>query len=754
MRYNPIRTTIIILILSMPLFRASAAEWESFYPIRGFEDVALRDGELWCGTGSGLFILDTDDFSYRRVTSMEGYPGREITEIAWEDDDTLLVATERRGDVVGLGNGLYRYYPDTGEWSPIVNTFPSTNPNYFTEYYAPYTTNMAVDGDGRTWLSGDGGLHFIRGDSLITVMSHANWEDSLRVSCIASGSDGELWVGCNLSGTGNSSSRLARWNEGELIVEAEYPAAAINNLTVAPDGVVWFTIGLTDSVFSYDGTELTGYHAEMDYTDYEERMAATSGNDIWFTDYRKLVRIRDGEMENMATGFMDGLEALDFPHTFLGFKHVFSDDNTIWIVARCKASLEFQRLYFDIFGKYAEGQWRFFIPAQELIYPYHSGGVSKVSVDADGTVWLWGGVDWFPWSGYSFDGESWRDYNFGFVSYPVDLFMDTRNRPWFIGTNGIGYVEHNELTLFMGRDNPLFLDQFVQGTSTQSAVWTADASGNVYRYEYGGEWIRFDAADVGVPGAKCIAADGSGCIWVAGDHAIGWFDGSEWTVDTGFPTNLVRDVAVDEQGIAWFATYTGLYSFDVGLWNTYTTENSGLSSDDINHVLAARNGSLWISSYGGGLCKFDGESWEIFTSGNAPLPSNYIHDIAEAPDGSIWIAANGLAHYIPDTQTWVETDTSVARPSAIAITGVWPNPFNSVVTIGYELTEAMPITFEVYSITGQRIYYRDLGRILAGIHQVTWDGVTGDGRNAAGGLYLLRIGCGANRVTTKAIFLK
>ena len=92
---------IICIILScMCVAPGFADEWEYYIPIKGIEDVIFKDGEVYCATGSGLFILDDEVFTYRRVTQVEGFPAIAANALVRESENTLLVATEIPGDTL------------------------------------------------------------------------------------------------------------------------------------------------------------------------------------------------------------------------------------------------------------------------------------------------------------------------------------------------------------------------------------------------------------------------------------------------------------------------------------------------------------------------------------------------------------------------------------------------------------------------------------------------------------------------------
>jgi type IX secretion system substrate protein/Big-like domain-containing protein len=79
----------------------------------------------------------------------------------------------------------------------------------------------------------------------------------------------------------------------------------------------------------------------------------------------------------------------------------------------------------------------------------------------------------------------------------------------------------------------------------------------------------------------------------------------------------------------------------------------------------------------------------------------------------------------------------------------YPNPFNPVTNIFYELSEDSNVLLEVYNIKGQKVTTLVDGNVLAGSHTVSWNA---EGRGS--GIYLLRYETGACREMRKILLLK
>ena len=99
-------------------------------------------------------------------------------------------------------------------------------------------------------------------------------------------------------------------------------------------------------------------------------------------------------------------------------------------------------------------------------------------------------------------------------------------------------------------------------------------------------------------------------------------------------------------------------------------------------------------------------------------------------------------------------DTPDELPEALAITGMYPNPFNGAMTVEYVLPSTGDAVIEVYNLAGQRVYRHDLGSIRAGRGEFVWNGRDSAGSVVSAGTYIIRLTAGDAIVNAKAMYLK
>ncbi len=104
----------------------------------------------------------------------------------------------------------------------------------------------------------------------------------------------------------------------------------------------------------------------------------------------------------------------------------------------------------------------------------------------------------------------------------------------------------------------------------------------------------------------------------------------------------VRGVAIDKQGLLWFACPQGVGHEKVGPgneinWTLYTGED-GLPYADFTTVATGPEGEVYFGTTKG-LIRFDGKEWD-YRQGPRWLPDDEVRSIAVAPEGTVWIGTS------------------------------------------------------------------------------------------------------------------
>ena len=102
----------------------------------------------------------------------------------------------------------------------------------------------------------------------------------------------------------------------------------------------------------------------------------------------------------------------------------------------------------------------------------------------------------------------------------------------------------------------------------------------------------------------------------------------------------------------------------------------------------------------------------------------------------------------------VEVAAVLTPRAAFALHTNHPNPFNAGTVISLELAESGFVELDVIDLLGQRVRRLVAAQRRAGPHRVPWDGLDGDGRPAATGIYLSRLRAGGGERTRRMLLLR
>ena len=138
---------------------------------------------------------------------------------------------------------------------------------------------------------------------------------------------------------------------------------------------------------------------------------------------------------------------------------------------------------------------------------------------------------------------------------------------------------------------------------------------------------------------------------------------------------------------------------------------------------------------------------------------------ARYPEALLTYKARAMAGESID---WVQTEAGlgkttlpdVSRPSSgdlpddFVLHQAYPNPFNPMTTIRYDLPEPSDVILRIYSIRGILVRLLHNGYRPAGYHAVVWDGRDEYGQRVPSGVYFSMLTAGARSHTRKMLLVK
>ena len=142
--------------------------------------------------------------------------------------------------------------------------------------------------------------------------------------------------------------------------------------------------------------------------------------------------------------------------------------------------------------------------------------------------------------------------------------------------------------------------------------------------------------------------------------------------------------------------------------------------------------------------------WTIFNDDNGlGYDYNDITSIAIISENDVWFGTvfGDVSRYKPEQQTFEETPDSLLSENTVH--GNYPNPFNPITTLYYEMTRPGKVTISIYNAVGQQIKKYDIGNRDQGIHETILDA-----SSLTSGIYFYHIDTGYTSVTGKMLYMK
>jgi hypothetical protein len=104
--------------------------------------------------------------------------------------------------------------------------------------------------------------------------------------------------------------------------------------------------------------------------------------------------------------------------------------------------------------------------------------------------------------------------------------------------------------------------------------------------------------------------------------------------------------------------------------------------------------------------------------------------------------------------TSIEETVAAELPKEFLLHPNYPNPFNPITTIRYDLKESVNVTLKIYNILGQEVRTLVNERQTAGYKSVDWDARNDVGVNVASGIYIYKLEAGSFIQARKMVLLR
>ena len=191
-------------------------------------------------------------------------------------------------------------------------------------------------------------------------------------------------------------------------------------------------------------------------------------------------------------------------------------------------------------------------------------------------------------------------------------------------------------------------------------------------------------------------------------------------------------------------------------------------SDEV--VTGNNNGYLFIEFFDAGwsqLAKYTSEvvdasattdMWHhLMVSGMVPEGSVNVNvgcELWQGPDvdaGAVYFDNVGMNI---STDVLTTEEASIVTPEEFALLGNYPNPFNPVTTLRFDLDYTSKVNLTVYNILGNEIITLQNGELQAGRHAIQWNANNAYGQKVPSGLYLYKVTSDNRILTGKMLLMK
>ncbi|HEY4755336.1 MAG TPA: glucoamylase family protein, partial [Ignavibacteriaceae bacterium] len=105
-----------------------------------------------------------------------------------------------------------------------------------------------------------------------------------------------------------------------------------------------------------------------------------------------------------------------------------------------------------------------------------------------------------------------------------------------------------------------------------------------------------------------------------------------------------------------------------------------------------------------------------------------------------------------------DSTTDVSDPDRLnysfKLDGNYPNPFNPITRIRFELPATQNIKVDIYNVLGENVRELFNGELTAGINELIWNGNNDYGNSVPSGVYIYRMESNGNLLSSKMILQK
>jgi photosystem II stability/assembly factor-like uncharacterized protein len=332
---------------------------------------------------------------------------------------------------------------------------------------------------------------------------------------------------------------------------------------------------------------------------------------------------------------------------------------------------------------------------------------------------------------------------------------------WFDGTSGIDQSNRINwsMPVVIAPDDPARLycgTDRVYRSDDRAANWTA-ISPDLTNGGGSGNVLFGTVTTIGVSPvhpAIIYAGTDDSHVWVTRNGGNAWTD-----ISAGLPQRWVTRVTPDPVDSATvFVSISGYRNVDedahlfmsTDFGSTWQSISGDLPVGPMNDVVRDPSvpGRLYVASDFGVYYSNDlGANWMPLGLDLPRLPVMQL--VLHTPSHQLVAATYGRSMYTLDLTQLAAGETPRGVPSSYLTVSLYPNPFNALTTIDYDIPAAGRAQLTVFDITGRRVATLLSGFQPAGRGRIQWPA-----QGAASGTYFVQLTAAGQTRITKALLLR
>lgn len=296
--------------------------------------------------------------------------------------------------------------------------------------------------------------------------------------------------------------------------------------------------------------------------------------------------------------------------------------------------------------------------------------VYSIAIDRHNTIWVGTNNGLLKIS-----DSTWTVFNTQNSNIPGNnvykIAFDTQNTLWLITRyNGAAYLDEHQFVIFKTSNSDIPTNHLLSlAIDSTNNVWIGTYAAGLARYTNSGEWIHYttDNSELLSNFIKTIHVNEGYKIyvgsstWAFQDGGMNIIEQGNWssysTNNSGIESKDINCITTDDSNFVWIAHTNGLNRFDGSNWQHYTPENSGLTQQYLKTCYFTEDQILYLGSYWG-LESKDHENWEQYDISYCDLASNTIFDIESDNDSNVWLCTLDGLNIIHNNDQWVTYNES------------------------------------------------------------------------------------------------